>query len=76
MANVYSIKGAGKDGITYTVDIDDTGVHLRDSIGNSWYINTASTIDSPTGGATVDAEARIAIDDIIFALQDAGIVAP
>lgn len=35
----------------------------------------AAVIADPAAGATVDAEARAAINDIIDALQDAGIVA-
>jgi hypothetical protein len=35
----------------------------------------ASTIADPTGGATTDAEARAAINDIIDALEAFGIVA-
>ena len=34
----------------------------------------ASAISDPTGGATIDAEARSAINDIIDALQGAGIL--
>ena len=34
----------------------------------------ASSISDPTGGATIDAEARSAINDIIDALQGAGIL--
>lgn len=37
---------------------------------------TAAAIADPTGGATVDAEARTAINAIIAALENAGIVAP
>jgi hypothetical protein len=42
--------------------------------GGSWEVS-GGPIASPSGGATVDAQARLAIDQIIDALQQHGLIA-
>ncbi len=37
-------------------------------------VDQLDTITSPTGGATVDAEARTAVDELISRLQDIGLI--
>ena len=54
------------------------GMRVWDSTGRQWLAhdggwNRPETPDSPSGGATIDGEARAAIDALIEALRNAGI---
>lgn len=48
---------------------------LADRDNNPMVANQGAAITAPTGGATVDAEARTAINDLISALEAHGLVA-
>jgi len=48
---------------------------LADKSGNPQIADRQSAITAPSGGATVDAEARTAINSIITALEAHGLVA-
>lgn len=48
---------------------------LADSADNPMIADQGAAITAPTGGATVDAESRTAINDIISRLEAHGLVA-
>lgn len=48
---------------------------LADASDNPMIANQGAAITAPTGGVTVDAEARTAINSIISALEAHGLVA-
>jgi hypothetical protein len=45
-------------------------------VGTGSQASRASAITSPTGGATIDSQARTAIDAIITVLENFGLVTP
>ena len=75
----FFIIGNGQDIVetvgTADITAGNAAPHIRTENGNIIKLYQQAAITAPTGGATVDAESRTAINSIRTMLQTAGLIA-